>query len=278
MASPLPTRWGWFFDGFRRYVRRYVRKRFHAVRLSNTSHPLPADGSPLLIVLNHPAWWDPMIGVVLSDLLPGYAHYAAIDAAMLKKYRAFNRLGFFGVDQSSLRGAAEFLRTGTAILGADQRSVWVTAQGEFADVRQRPLNLRSGVGHLAARVSRGWVIPIAVEYTFWTESKPEALVRLGEPLDLANGWRQPAGAEKRPRPDGHGSPGKAWTARIEAALTAALDGLNAETQSRDPAKFTTLLGGTAGVGGVYDAFRRSAAFLSGQRFDPSHMAGTEKPA
>ena len=66
-----------------------------------------------------------------------------------------------------------------------------------------------------------------------------------------------------------------WTARIEAALTAALDGLNAETQSRDPAKFTTLLGGSAGVGGVYDAFRRSAAFLSGQKFDASHM---EKPA
>jgi 1-acyl-sn-glycerol-3-phosphate acyltransferase len=258
---PLPTRWNWFFDGFRKYVRRYVRKHFHAIRLSNTSHPLPADGGPLIVVLNHPAWWDPMIGVILSDLFPRYAHYAAIDADMLKKYRAFNRLGFFGIDQHSVRGAAEFLRTGTEILSSDRRAVWVTAQGDFADVRQRPLNLRSGVGHLAARVNRGWVLPVALEYTFWTESKPEALVRIGPPLPLVG--------------EGPRMKGKEWTARIEAALTDVLDGLNAETQSRDPAKFTTLLGGTAGVGGVYDAFRRSAALLSGQRFDASHM---EKPA
>lgn len=265
----LPTRWNWFFDGFRRYVRRYVRKHFHAVRLSNTSRPLPDDHAPLLIVLNHPSWWDPMIGTVLSDLFPGYAHYAAIDADMLKKYKAFNRLGFFGVDQSSLRGAAEFLRTGRAILCEDRRAVWVTAQGEFADVRQRPLNLRSGVGHLAARLPRGWVVPIAVEYAFWTESKPEALVRIGEPLPLAP---LPPGGR------GGGEGGKSWIARIEASLTASLDVLNAETQSRDPAKFTTILGGTAGVGGVYDAFRRGAAFVSGQKFDPSHMAEKEKPA
>ncbi len=256
----LPTRWNWFLNGFRRYVRRYVRKHFHAVRVSNTSSPLPPDDAPLLVVMNHPSWWDPMIAVLLLDLFPRHTHYGAIDAAMLKKYWAFSKLGFFGVDQTSLRGAAEFLRTGTEILTTDRRAVWVTAQGDFADVRTRPLNLRSGVGHLAARMSRGWVVPIALEYTFWTESKPEALVRVGSPLPLV------------------GEGGKSWTARIEAALTASLDTLNAETASRDPAKFTELLGGTAGVGGVYDAFRRSVALLRGQKFDPSHMATAEKPA
>lgn len=261
---PLPTRWNWFFNGFRRYVRKYVRKHFHAVRLSNTSHPLPTDDAPLLLVMNHPSWWDPMIGVILADLFPAYTHYAAIDAVMLKKYWAFNKLGFFGVDQTSLRGAAEFLRTGSEILSEDRRAVWVTAQGEFADVRTRPLNLRSGVGHLAARLTRGWVVPIAVEYTFWTESKPETLVRIGSPLPFEG--------------EGLGVRGKAWAAHIEAVLSDSLDTLNAETQSRDLTKFTELLGGTVGVGGVYDAFRRSVAFVSGQKFDPSHMATTEKPA
>jgi 1-acyl-sn-glycerol-3-phosphate acyltransferase len=234
--------------------------------VSNTSHPLPADGGPLLMVLNHPGWWDPLIGVILADLFPAYTHYAAIDAVMLKKYWAFNKLGFFGVDQTSLRGAAEFLGTGGEILSGDRRAVWVTAQGGFADVRTRPLNLRSGVGHLAARLARGWVVPIAIEYTFWTESKPEALVRVGEPMWLS---REPAASAGR---------GKAWTARIEAALTDSLDTLNAETRSRDPARFTELLGGKVGVGGVYDAFRRSVAFMNGQKFDPSHMAAAEKPA
>ena len=82
LSGMLPTRWNWFVNGFRRYVRRYVRKHFHAVRVSNTSHPLPAGDSPLLFVLNHPSWWDPMIGTVLADLFPTYTHYAAIDAAI----------------------------------------------------------------------------------------------------------------------------------------------------------------------------------------------------
>lgn len=265
---PLPTRWNWFIRGFRRYVRRYVRKQFHAVRVSNTSAVIPDDDAPLLVVMNHPSWWDPMIGVLLLDLFPRHTHYAAIDAAMLKKYWAFSKLGFFGVDQASLRGAAEFLRTGAEILSADKRAVWVTAQGEFADVRTRPLNLRGGVGHLAARLSRGWVVPIALEYTFWTESKPEALVRIGEVLPMVSRETEASATGSRN-----------WTARIEAALTAALDGLNAEAQSRDPAKFTELLGGTVGVGGMYDAFRRGVALVRGQKFDPSHMATTaEKPA
>ena len=260
----LPTRWNWFVNGFRRYVRRYVRKHFHAVRVSHSSHPLPTDDAPQLVVLNHPSWWDPMVGTVLADLFPTYTHYAAIDAVMLKKYQAFNKLGFFGVDQTSLRGAAEFLKTGTEILSADKRAVWVTAQGNFSDVRTRPLNLRSGVGHLATRMSRGWVVPIALEYTFWTESKPEALVRIGEPLGICGETTAATGR------------GKDWTARIEAALTSSLDVLNAETATRDPAQFTELLGGTTGVGGVYDAFRRSVAFVSGQQFDSSHMSPTKE--
>jgi 1-acyl-sn-glycerol-3-phosphate acyltransferase len=251
---PLPTRWEWLLWGFRGYVKRYVRKNFHAVRLSNTSHSLPTDNAPLLLVLNHPGWWDPMIGVVLADLFPSYTHYAAIDSEMLKKYRTFNKLGFFGVDQSSLRGAAQFLRTGEAILAEPGRAVWVTAQGEFADVRQRPLNLRAGVGHLAARVNTGRVVPIALEYAFWTESKPEALVRIGQPLAL-----------------GEKKPAKSWLADIELSLTESLDVLNTEAQRREPALFSELLSGSVGVGGIYDAFRRSAAFVTGERFQAGHQ-------
>ncbi len=207
---PLPTRWNWFLNGFRRYVRRYVRKHFHAVRVSNTSSSLPPDDAPLLVVMNHPSWWDPMIGVLLLDLFPRHIHFGAIDAGMLKKYWAFSKLGFFGVDQTSLRGAAQFLRTGTEILSENRRAVWVTAQGNFADVRTRPLNLRSGVGHLAARMSRGWVVPMAVEYTFWTESKPEALVRIGECIAVtgtAGGGPAGGGCPPSGPPPAGGHPG-----------------------------------------------------------------------
>jgi 1-acyl-sn-glycerol-3-phosphate acyltransferase len=241
------------YDGFARYCVRYMRRHFHAVRLSKASPPIP-DG-PILVAANHPGWWDPVLCAVLGREFVGRRHFAAIEAAMLKQYPLFDRLGFFGVDPASLRGAAEFLRTGSALLTDPQHVVWVTAQGEFADVRKRPLELRSGVGHLAARMTAGCVLPVAVEYAFWNERTPESLVRFGTPLPVA---------------DFPGETGKAWTERIETALTGTLDALNRETMTRDPGLFRPLVDGRTGVGGVYDGWRRLTAWARGRRFDPGH--------
>lgn len=250
----MPQQWSWLFHGFRNYCVRYARKHFHGVRLSKSSAAIPLDGTPILIAMNHPSWWDPIIGFVLSRLFADYRHYGAIDARAVEKYAFLKRAGLFGVELNSLRGAAAFLRTGESILSHDRVALWITAQGEFADVRRRPLALRSGVGHLAARMTRGCVLPIAVEYCFWNESKPEALVRIGPPL----------------MPQRLG--GKDWTLRIESELTKTLDELAHEAMTRDAGRFTTLTAGRVGVGGIYDLWRRGKAMLRGEKFDPAHEA------
>ena len=65
-GSELPHRHLWLVRLFQWYARRYVRKHFHAVRLSKFGQMVPTSNEPLLIVLNHPAWWDPMICTVLA--------------------------------------------------------------------------------------------------------------------------------------------------------------------------------------------------------------------
>jgi hypothetical protein len=202
-----------------------------------------------------------MICVVLSRLMAGRDQFAAIDAEAVQRYAFFKKLGFIPVDTKTLRGAAEFVRTGTTILSQPNRVYWVTAQGRFTDVRQRPLAIEAGVGHLAARMERGAVLPLALEYTFWTERTAEALVRLGEPIRVA---------------DHPGLSGKEWTALIEDEMTRNLDVLNAEAMSRDPEKFTELLSGKTGVGGPYDWWRRLTAWVRGEKFDPSHEAATRE--
>lgn len=254
----LPARRLWLIHLFRWYARRYVRQHFHAVRLSRSGSPFPPTSpEPLLIVLNHPSWWDPMIGIVLSSLMTERDHFAAIDAVAVNRYRFFKKLGFVGVDTQTIRGAAEFVRAGTTILSQPRCVFWVTAQGRFTDVRERPLGIQSGVAHLAARLSEGCILPMALEYPFWTERTPEALVRIGHSLHIK---------------DHAGLSARNWLALIEEAMTQNLDQLNAEAISRDPARFTTLLSGRAGVGGMYDRWRRFKAWLRNERFDPSHEA------
>lgn len=254
MNEPPHTRW--LFRGFRRHCFRYARKRFHGVRLSKSGHTLPqADGSPLLFVVNHPSWWDIITLMMLTGEYPHYRHFAPIDAAMLPKYLLFRQMGFFGVDDT-VAGTKAFLQATKAMFAKPETALWITAQGDFVDVRVRPVVLRPGIGHVASTLKDGWVVPIAIEYLFWNESKPEALLRVGEPLPLD---------VDRPKDE--------WTNRIARALEDSMDVLAKEAISRDANLFDALTRSRTDVGGLYDIGRRLAFWSRGKKADLSHMDG-----
>lgn len=263
----LPRRSTWLIAAFRRYVRWYLPRHFSAVRLARDGFLPPAvlsrdiqtAGSrsladkPVVVVLNHPSWWDPLICLVLSDLFPGRNHFAPIDAEALKQYRFFARLGFFGIRPRSVGGARIFLLTGEAILNDPRSMLWVTAQGRFADVRERPLILEGGVGHLLARCPHAVALPLAIELTFWNERLPEALGRFAEPMQF----------------DGPMSP-KQWTRALEAALEHNLDALAEAAQRRDSEAFVTLLRGRQSVAFFYDLWRATRDLLTGKSLQRGH--------
>ncbi len=155
------------------------------------------------------------------------------------------RIGIFGIEPGTRGGAAEFLSVGAGILADPRRMLWVTAQGRFSDPRERPIGVRPGVARLLRRVPGAVALPLAVEYPFWTEKSPEALARFGRP---------------QREPDG-----------LEMALTETMDRLAEDALARDPARFATVLEGSAGIGGVYDLGRRARAALRGERFRPEHL-------
>jgi hypothetical protein len=242
-----------FFTGV---MARQMARSFRAVRLARPGLPELPPGRPVIVFTNHPSWWDPAFVIVLHDrLFPGREGYGPIEEAMLRRYGFFRRIGLFGVEPDTPAGAIRFLSTARFLLSEPHRMLWVTAQGRFADVRQRPLGLRPGVAHLLARTPEALALPLALEYPFWSEKRPEALACFGEPLD----GRQGGTAE-------------VWAPRVEAALTGACDRLSALSQAREPAAFTNLLAGRAGVGGVYGAWERAKELARGRRHRPDHLA------
>ncbi|TGD93439.1 lysophospholipid acyltransferase family protein [Methylobacterium nonmethylotrophicum] len=241
------------------YFARYVRRHLNALRLANWGQPPHAPAGPVVIYCNHPAWWDAALIILLAQrFFPAAESYAPFDAAMLARYRIFARMGAFGVDLDSPRGAAAFMAASRTILDRPGRVLWITAQGRFSDVRERPLGLRPGVARLAELAPDALFVPLALDYAFWDERGAEGCAAFGPGLpgrDLL----------ALPRPN--------RLARLEADLTATLDRLGADVQSRDPARFSSLLEGQRGVGGVYDAWNRMIAALSGRRFVAGHREG-----
>lgn len=244
------------FRMFGWYARRYAARHFHAVRVSR-SGPVPEfPDRPVIVVANHPSWWDPLVALILAGAMPEHReHYAPIEAVGLSQYPFLARVGFFGFETGTTAGAARFLRTSLAILDRPASVLWITAQGEFVDPRERPTRLRPGIGHLAHRLKDAILLTVAVEYPFWNDRCPEVLIWFGPPIHVEDGSRRSA---------------REWTVEIGRALEQGLDALAAEAMRRDASAFTTLIQGTAGVGGVYDSWRRFRAWLGGRRFRAEH--------
>lgn len=242
---------------FSGYVDWYLRRNFHCVRLAAASYGQIHPERPILIVANHPSWWDPLLGIELAlHSFPDRLHYAPIEADALKRYGFFKKLGFFGVETGSAAGAATFLRMGEAILRQPASALWVTSQGQFVDARIRPVTLRPGTGHLIRRLADITVLPVAFEYPFWEERFAEALIRFGEPLEIDNGRSQ--------TPD-------EWTNLIAASLQRAQDQLAGHSIARDRKAFEVITSGRAGIG-VYDLWRTAMAAVRGRRFRRAHGA------
>jgi 1-acyl-sn-glycerol-3-phosphate acyltransferase len=245
------------FRFFRFIFERFARKNLRAVRLAAWGAPQPGDaGAPLVVFANHPSWWDGVAFMVLStELLPGRRMFIPMDAAALARYGFMPRIGVFGVEAGSARGAIGFLRTSQAVLADPGHMLWMNAPGRFCDVRERPVPIAPGLVRLAELAPKARFLPLALEYPFWSEKSAEMLAGFGPPIEGVT-----LAAMDR----------EARAAHLARALEATMDRLAADAISRDAARFRPVLQGRAGMGGIYQGWRRIHAMLRGEKFDPRH--------
>lgn len=240
-ASPKP----WFIRGFGKYTLRLVRTRFFAVRLAREhagamAHLAKHDG-PAIVALNHCSWWDPLTALVLQRIyMPDRPSAAPMDYDQLKRFGFFKHIGIFGVDPqnpASLEAMGSYV--GDLIEQDRRTTLWVTPQGEFADVRD-PIKLRPGTAAIAARTPGVRVLSVAVEYGFWVEQKPEVFLRF-QPIEV--GKPDPSTTD--------------WHRALTAGMRENAESLASRVRTRDPEQFRILHGkGMAQTNPVYDAYLR----------------------
>jgi len=237
------------------YLRWYVRRHFHAIRVANLGR-IPRQAHPLILFSNHASWWDPLVGLLLAQAaMPERDHYAPMDETALAHYAIFRPMGFFPVDNGSPRGAAQLLRAGSEVLSRQGSVLWITPESQFQDVRTRPVIFRPGLGALMARMGRLTCLPVTIEYAFWDERLPEILVNIGEPLEIADGGMEEA---------------RTWTNLLSYATAATLDELAMLSMERDPEAFETVLSGSGGIGGIYELWKRLSCVVTGRPYLHDH--------
>lgn len=241
-ARVIARRSRWLVRWFAAIFARDLASSFQAVRLLGT---IPAVRGPLVVFTNHPSWWDAeLFAWLAATAFSERRAFAAMDSANLARYRLLSRLGAFPTRPGSFGGAAAFLVTAERVLEAPDALLYVVAEGRFRDVRERPIRPMPGLAHLARRIPEATFVPLAIDYAFWNERRPNLLLRFGEPI----------------RADAlEGSTKAATTVRLGTALADAMSTLAEAAQSREPRRFKTLLEGSLGFAGLHELWCRARA-------------------
>jgi hypothetical protein len=179
-----------------------------------------------------------------------------MDAEALARYGILSKVGIFPVKMKTVRGGAQFIRTGEVIL-THGGVLWVTPQGQFVDARRKPLIFKPGLASLATRITDSTkpcvLLPLAIEYPFWNERLPEVLLRFGNPIEAAPG-----------------ETAESLQARLVDALDTTMGELCTLAVRRNPGAFTTLMLGNLGVGGFYALGKRIKALVLRQPYQSEH--------
>ena len=243
---------GWIFD-------RSLRNSFNAVRLDRSGARVPLAAPRVIVYTNHPSWWDAVVYSYVGRHIFARPTFSPIDATMLTRYPFMARIGAFGVEQASIAGARRFRAVCRGLLAHDDILLIVACQGRFADVRERPLQIEGGIAHLADLASGTIFIPLAIEYTFWDEKRPELLLRFGEAIAGETLAALPVSVRRT---------------QLETALETTMTALAATAATRTSSGFQKLLAGSGGINVIYDGWRRAKALAAGRVYKPQHGDGS----
>ncbi len=178
---------------FNWWLARMVRKDFHRVLIARDEsgeptqrHLAALEGhrGPAVVVMNHACWWDPLIGLYLARrLCPSRTILGPMELEQLRKFAFFRKLGVFGINPDDPRAFEQMLAYVRERFATDPTTMfWLTPQGQFTDPRVR-VRIRPGAAAVAARAGDGSgtgvcrIVSVAVELAFWTDRRPEMLVR-----------------------------------------------------------------------------------------------------
>ena len=252
----LPVSKKWLVDGFCWYTKRMVAKQFisFGVQAELLEAERIDDDSPIVAYVNHASWWDPIAAMLLQKAyFSNRTFYAPIDADALENYRIMSQLGFYGVRMQTFEGASDFLKVTKSILESKKVTIWITPEGQFSDVRDHSLSLMPGLSHLASKIPGLKFVPVALEYGFWNESRPQIFARIGAPIDSD---------ERLSKAE--------WSVRLRDRLRKTQNELAQSVISRDSAAFTYLIASRPVRLGWYDYGRSWSAWLEAKPFDPRH--------
>lgn len=183
-AKNIPF-WVWLADTV---FFRMLSHRFYALRVKNKAlfEEKRNKNYPIIFYAPHMNWWDGIVGYNIIRRCFKFRLRMMIEE--MNRFPLFSLCGAFPVNKKSAQAAMISLKYIVDDLKDSDMALWIFPQGIVRPPNYRPIEFQTGLTYIAQNIAKkhGGVnlVPVAVNYTFLREDRPECLCVFGEPIVL----------------------------------------------------------------------------------------------
>ena len=178
--------WGWVAD---RFFYNMIENRFFSMKVKNEhNYEKRNPDYANIFYAPHSNWWDGIVGYNMVNRV--FHSKLRMMIEELNRFPILAKAGAFPVNKKSPQASMKALQYSVDELCNKEISLWIFPQGIIKPPMYRPVEFQTGMAYIAKNVVKkvGGInlIPVAVNYAFLREDKPEVLVEIGEPYVLTD--------------------------------------------------------------------------------------------
>ncbi len=166
-----------------------LQNRFYAFRYSGVENYKNRDKEyPTILYSPHCNWWD---GIVMYNITHRICHKEIrLMVEELNRFPLLRRGGAYSVNKKSAQSAMKALQYSVDLLKDLRNILCIFPQGIIRPPHYRPFKFQTGLAYIAQNAVKRYgkvnLIPIAVDYCFLRDNRPEVIVRFGQRTELTD--------------------------------------------------------------------------------------------
>ncbi len=166
-----------------------LEKRFCAFRYKGAENFFNRDDKyPTIIYAPHTNWWDGIVAYNVCRRICNKEIRIMIEE--LNRFPLIRRGGGYSVNKKSPQSAMESLKYSVRVLKDPKSVLYIFPQGIINPPNHRPIEFQSGLSYIAQKGAKEYgkvnIIPLAVNYYFLRDNRPEVWVEFGENIQLTD--------------------------------------------------------------------------------------------
>ena len=162
-----------------------LQNRFFAFRYKGAENVMEK-GVPTILFAPHCNWWD---GIVMYNITHRIFHKEIrLMIEELNRFPLLRRGGGYSVCKKSPQSAMKALKYSVDVVGDTRNLLCIFPQGIIRPPHFRPFEFQTGLAYIAQNAVKRYgkvnLIPLAIDYCFLRDNRPEVLVKFGKRIEL----------------------------------------------------------------------------------------------